>query len=206
MAGKKCLKCEIFHELASMSHACVNKKAERISFCNDKYHATVAFHENCIVELTVTDKGTDEIPFYLHFQMREPESSRNNIKAFFDFFMKKDEEKDELDVAALAKSRPIKLLISCTSGMTSSYFAYTLQNSLSSEGLVMAIDAVSYTQIDKVWEEYDYILLAPQIAYKLPEYQSKYGKKVMTIDAMDFARGNVNGVVNRLVRMDRGIA
>lgn len=104
------------------------------------------------------------IPFYLHFQMREPESSRNNIKAFFDFFMKKEEGKDELDVAALAKSRPIKLLISCTSGMTSSYFAYTLQNSLSSEGLVMAIDA------------------------------------------MDFARGNVNGVVNRLVRLDRGVA
>lgn len=53
--------------LASMSHACVNKKAERVSFCNDKYHACVAFHENCIVELTVTDKETDEHSFLSPF-------------------------------------------------------------------------------------------------------------------------------------------
>ena len=109
-------------------------------------------------------------------------------------------------MSAISSHRPIRLLISCTSGMTSSYFAYTMQNSLNTAGLVMTVDAVSYTEIDKVQEAYDYILLAPQIAYKLSEYQAKYGSKVMSIDAMDFASSNVNRVVNKLMEMSLGAA
>ena len=203
---EKSLKCKIYHELASMKCAHVDNQAKKICFCNKDYHVTVAFHENCILELSVEDKETGGIPFYLHFQMKELETSQNNIRAFFDFFSKKKEQREQLNVSAISSHRPIRLLISCTSGMTSSYFAYTMQNSLNTAGLVMTVDAVSYTEIDKVQEAYDYILLAPQVAYKLSEYQAKYGSKVMSIDAMDFASSNVNRVVNKLMEMSLGAA
>ena len=50
-------------------------------------------------------------------------------------------------------------------------------------------------------DQYDYILLAPQIAYKLPEYRAKYGDRVMTVDSRDFASSDVGRVLNRLVRL-----
>ncbi len=43
--------------------------------------------------------------------------------------------------------------------------------------------------------------MAPQIAYKLPEYRQKYGDRVMTVDSRDFASYDVNRVLNRLVRL-----
>ena len=49
--------------------------------------------------------------------------------------------------------------------------------------------------------QYDYILLAPQIAYKLPEYRQKYGDRVMTVDSRDFASYDVKRVLNRLARL-----
>ncbi len=94
----------------------------------------------------------------------------------------------------------MKLLVSCTSGLTSSYyFAYTMKNALDKAGVPVIIGAVSFTEIDKVQARYDYILLAPQITYKLPEYRKKYGDRVMNVDSRDFARYDVIRVMNRLI-------
>ena len=78
-----------------------------------------------------------------------------------------------------------------------------MKNALDKVGVEATIDAVSFTEIDKVQSEYDYILLAPQIAYKLPEYRKKYGNRVMKVDSRDFASYDVNRVINRVIRLGR---
>ena len=197
---QKSLQCEIYHRLASMNCARIRQKCGVISFTNEAYEALVIFHENSLMELSIEDRKTGQIPFYLHFEARDPQSAGSHIQAFFEFFKAKNREEEQLDVEAAKVSRPMKLLVSCTSGLTSSYCAYTMQNALEKTGINRTIDAVSYTEIDRLEGQYDYILLAPQIAYKLPEYRQKYGDKVMAVDSRDFASYDVNRVINRLVR------
>lgn len=195
------LQCEIYHWLASMKCACVKKKCGIVSFCNELYKAQAVFHDNGLMELSVEDKKTGEIPFYLHFEVKEMESTREHIEAFFDFFKNKGAAQENLDIEAVKNQRPMRLLISCTSGLTSSYFAYTMKNALDKAGVHITIDAVSCGEIDRVQEQYDYILLAPQIAYRLKEYQSKYGNRVMTVDSREFATYDTNRVVNRIANL-----
>lgn len=197
----KSLQCEIYNWLASMNCACIREKCGIISFSNEAYEAFVVFHENSLMELSIEDKKTGETPFYLHFEAKDPQSAKDNIQAFFDFFKDKKPLQEHLDIHAAKSSRPMRLLVSCTSGLTSSYFAYTMTNALEKAGVDITIDAVSFTEIDRLQGRYDYILLAPQIAYKLPEYRQKYGDRVMTVDSRDFASYDVNRVLNRLIRL-----
>lgn len=153
------------------------------------------------MELSVEDKKTGEIPFYLHFEVREMESAREHIQAFFDFFRDRERTQEKLDMTAVENQMPIKILISCTSGLTSSYFAHTMKKALDRAGAGVTIDAVSCGEIDRVQGQYDFILLAPQIAYMLKECQGKYGDKVMTVDTREFATYDTNRVVNRIVSL-----
>lgn len=200
---EKSLQCELYDWLASMKCARVKKKCGIISFTNEIYEALVVFHEDNLMELSIEDKKTGETPFYLHFEAKDAKTAHDNIQAFFAFFCDRSPVKEHLDVTGVKYRQPVRLLVSCTSGLTSSYFAYTMKNALDKVGVEAVIDAVSVTEIDKVQSGYDYILLAPQIAYKLPEYRKKYGNKVVKVDSRDFASYDVNRVMNRIVRLGR---
>ena len=62
-----------------------------------------------------------------------------------------------------------KILLSCSGGLTTSYFAYSMQEIFKRQGLDIVVDAVGYMEIDKVIDDYDMVLLAPQVAYLLPQ-------------------------------------
>ncbi|MEG0275802.1 MAG: hypothetical protein RR630_02130, partial [Coprobacillus sp.] len=65
--------------------------------------------------------------------------------------------------------------------------------------LGIQVDAVAYTDIDNVADQYDIILLAPQISYMLPRYKEKYGCKVMGIESVDFATSNFEGIIQKVL-------
>lgn len=196
---QKSLQCEIYEQMASMKCAHVRKKCGIISFCNETYEALAVFHEDSLIELSIEDKKTGGTPFYLHFEAIDAETARDNMEAFFDFLKDNRPVKESLDITAKKHKHPMKLLVSCTSGLTSSYFAYTMKNALDRAGIPIIVDAVSFTEIDKVQAGYDYILLAPQIGHKQPEYREKYGNRVMKVDSRDFASYDVIRVMNRLI-------
>lgn len=197
----KSLQCEIYSQLASMECARIRKRCGIISFCNEAYEASAVFHEGGVLELSIEDRRTGETPFYLHFEVRDPKSAGENLQAFMDFFREEKPVKERLDVGAARNGQGMRLLVSCTSGLTSSYFAYVMKDALEQAGIDITIDAASCVEIDQIQDGYDYILLTPQIAYKLPEYQEKYGNRVMTVDSRAFASYDVNKVINRLARL-----
>lgn len=104
-----------------------------------------------------------------------------------------------LDASKVSSHEQLKILLSCTAGLTTSYFAYLMQEALAPLKENITIDAVSYLDLDQVQQDYDVILLAPQIAYKYPELKERYGSKLMKIDTLDFATGNVNHVLNEVL-------
>ena len=92
-----------------------------------------------------------------------------------------------------------KILLSCSGGLTTSYFAYLMQEIFKREGLDIVVDAVGYMEIDKVIDDYDMVLLAPQVAYLLPQLKNKYGNKIFIIDSLDFATNDFNAIIKKAV-------
>lgn len=63
----------------------------------------------------------------------------------------------------------------------------------------IVVDAVGYMEIDKVIDDYDMVLLAPQVAYLLPQLKNKYGNKIFIIDSLDFATNDFNAIIKKAV-------
>ncbi|MCI8297752.1 MAG: hypothetical protein HFG22_18135 [Lachnospiraceae bacterium] len=187
---------EIYTWVASMKCARVGKNPDHIYFCCKGRKGTISFYEGTIIELVVEDKATGETPFYIHFAIQDIQETKENVEIFFRFLEGKEEGKAQLDVSAIRQTKPLKLLVSCSCGITSSYFALLMQQALDGAGSQIQVAAVSYTEVEKVQEAYDHILLAPQIGYMLPKFQQKYGDKVLAIDMVDFASRNVEHVIN----------
>lgn len=176
--------------LANFKNANMCDVEKIICFCNEKYHAHVTFHQEFeTIELSIIDKLTNQNVFYLHFEVKDFWMCRNNIISFFRFL--KGEEKLSNQSSTLNLS-PIKILITCTSGFTSSYFASLMQETFDKNEITVFIDACPISELDNVVKDYDIVLLAPQVSYVYIPLKKKFGKKIMQIDAMDFATGNVN--------------
>lgn len=157
-------------------------------------YGVISFHQENIVELSVKKVKDDEVLFYLHFQMHDMHSSLCQFQTFFQYLAQPFQEKS---VAPISTHQVSKILLSCSGGLTTSYFAYSIQNIFQQKQVGIQVDAVGYSDIDQVADDYDLILLAPQIAYMLPQFQKTYGHKVMTIEAMDFATQNFEGIIQK---------
>ncbi len=59
----------------------------------------------------------------------------------------------------------IKILLTCSSGLTTSYFAYKLNEAAKLLNINYSLDAIDYNNLYNVAYKYDIILLAPQISY-----------------------------------------
>ena len=176
------------------AHACPEHKV--ICFCNDHYHAHVSFYENLnIIELSIQDKKTEENLFYLHFELNDIKTARNNILSFFEFLKGEITIHQDVEINVA----PMKVLISCIAGFTSSYFASMMQQVFCDHEQNVQVDAMSIYNIDDVKEDYDVILIAPQISYLYPQLKEKYGQKVMMIEAIDFATGNVQNTIHKII-------
>ena len=192
---------EIYDWISSMKCAHVGENPNHIYFCCKGRKGTISFYDGYIIELAVEDKETGETLFYIHFAIQDIEETKKNVQIFFQFLEGKEGEKAQLNLSAVGQTKPLKLLVSCSCGITSTYFAHLMQETLDQAGSGIKVSAVSYTDVEKVHEEYDHILLAPQISYMLPEFQKKYGNKVLAIDMVDFASHNVGHVLNTIMQM-----
>ncbi len=113
----------------------------------------------------------------------------NNLRSFFDVLL----ERKPVPGTECTGAEGMRILICCTSGITSSMYAQILQEKLEPAGV--QVDARSYMMLEPADDQYDLILLAPQIRYALPDLQAQYGSdKVHMISAMDFATGSWSGL------------
>lgn len=165
------------------------------NFRNDEMDASIKFYEENIIELTIKNRINQETLFYLHFQMTDIKTTIDKIKVFLDYLY--HQNKEDTEIRNIEK-KPIKILLSCSSGITTTYFAHLMQEKLKEENSMIEVNAVGYTRLDLVADQYDLILLAPQISHLYTKLKSKYGSKVMEISTLDFASRNVGHVINEI--------
>jgi len=60
----------------------------------------------------------------------------------------------------------------------------------------LSVEAHAVQEFDEVIENFDVVLVGPQISYKLDELKSRTSKPVAVIENMDYALGNSEKIIN----------
>lgn len=116
-----------------------------------------------IVELRIEERATGEAKFFLHFH---PVDREHSIQLF------REMVQALLDVGARQRT---EVLLCCTAGMTTSFFAERLNQVAEAMGLDWGFSAVSVTEAYEHGHDKAAILIAPQIAYQAERVQKVMG-------------------------------
>ncbi|MCD7894660.1 MAG: ROK family protein [Erysipelotrichaceae bacterium] len=144
----------------------------------------ITFYEMNIIELEVINKLNNKIVFFLHFQM-------NNMKHAVNLF---DEMMQSL--LTLVEKPKTRLLLCCSGGMTTSYFVTKIQDVIEVLEMDYEVAATGYSNLINLGEDYDVILLAPQVSYMYTRVAEAFKNKILlNIPAQIFAKYDVKGLL-----------
>lgn len=166
----------------------VNAKDENVVIIETGYClGEVTFFPMDIIQLSVLNLVSNRHEFYLHFQMHTLEHA---MKLFGEMLE---------TVRELTVKPPVRVLLSCTSGLTTSFFAQKLNESAKLLSLNYEFSAISYGKLYHVASQYDIILLAPQISYIYDTAKKILaGKKLYKIPPKVFATYDVRSIFTDL--------
>lgn len=150
----------------------------------------VTLYPNCIIEEQAWDRKTHKVIFYIHFQMANLAHATRLYE-------------DLLETIYENCSQPLaKILLVCSGGLTTSYFASKMQELCDLEHLNYKIDAVGYNMVYQKATGYDLILAAPQVSYMLPKMIEKLpGHIVKAIPTKYFGRNDYEGAVKYALKV-----
>ncbi|MBR2811272.1 MAG: ROK family protein [Solobacterium sp.] len=156
---------------------------DQIDYVTDSATAHVQFYhlEYEIVSFTIDSPKAEDPLFFLHFELQDLEHARKLFREMIQ------------SLKNAGSQVATKVLLSCSSGFTTSFFADRLNTAAETLGLDYSFSAVSYTDLFEAAVDQDVILLAPQIGYLLKKAQEILKDKIILQIPTDvFATYNVN--------------
>ena len=171
------------------------KSEDEIDFVTDCAVGHVQFYhlEYEICALTIESEKADEPLFFLHFEIKDLDHAKELFTQMIASLKKAGEDTG------------VKVLLSCTSGFTTSFFAEKLNGAAQTLGLDYDFSAVPYTDLFEAAMDKDVIMLAPQIGYLLKKAQEVLKDKIIIqIPADVFATYNVTRTVDLIKEADDG--
>lgn len=165
----------------------------RISLYDDKTikimtqysESTICFYPNQIVEFNVTNKFKNKIELYLHFQFKNMKHTRELFNEMYETIQK------------LIKKPVVRVLLCCSGGLTTGYFAQKLNEAASLLSINIEVDAIAYDHLYEVGDGYDVIMLAPQISYFYAKASAILKNKiVLKIPSAIFAKYDVKEMIS----------
>lgn len=152
---------------------------------SDYAHGTINFGELDIIGMTIINTKTQDPVFFLHFQMQNFAHALSLYYEFLDTLKQQEEKKG------------FRLMLCCTGGLTTGYFADSLNNMAMERNMDCSFDALPVDDIYTEALDYDAILLAPQISYRLAEVRAVFSDKfVQTIPPKIFGSYDVEGMLS----------
>lgn len=144
----------------------------------------IIFYDMSIIEMTIKNTVSNKIEFYLHFQMT---TIKHALELYYEM----------LDcIKGLIDKPVLKVLLSCSGGLTTTYFASEIQKGADVLHYPMQVDATGYNNLYKRGEEYDVILLAPQVSYIYPKVKAILKNQIiLKIPSKIFAGYDVAGLL-----------
>ncbi len=115
--------------------------------------STIMFYKTNIIEFSTINLKNNNTEFYLHFQFQ---TMKHAMELFNEMFK---------TIQELIDKPILKVLLSCTSGLTTGYFSDRINEVIKLLMLDIEVHAISYNHLYAVAHDYDMIMLAPQISY-----------------------------------------
>ena len=138
-------------------------------------------------------KEEDDLLFYLHYQ-------------FYNFHFAVDLFHRMIDkLTENTNSQRHTVLLCCTGGMTTGFFAEKMNKYCELNHLLYQINASPMYELDKVYRDYDLILIAPQLRYKVIEMSQLYKPTIVqSIDPVVFATYDCLSLMNQIKKFYEG--
>lgn len=137
-----------------------------------------------IVELRIVNAKDEEVKFFLHFAL-------NDLDHAEELF-----EEMASSLVSLKQHQKIPVLLSCTSGLTTSYFAEQMNEAAKLLSLDLSFSVVPIRDIYEKGQDQKEIMLAPQVAYEYPKVKKVFPDiPVIRIPAQIFGTYNAGAAV-----------
>lgn len=161
---------------------------DQIKLTTDYGHATVAFNKKNILELTVINDVQNKPIFYLHFLFK----NMSHVLKLYN---------EMLDVLKALTNEPTKrILLTCSGGMTTGFFAEKINEACELLNVNMTADAIGYNNVYNVASGYDIILVAPQVSYILNQLKQVLPDKlIIEIPPKIFAAYDAGSMIRIIV-------
>lgn len=152
-------------------------------------YGRVTIWSNAIIEEEIFKKEDNDLLFYLHYKMVTILQCRTLFHEFYD------------SLTSQSIIPPHKVLLCCSGGLTTSFFAQKMQELIALEKLNVEVDALGFHQLQKYYRNYDAIYLAPQIAYLEPQAMHITNREIpiYCITPSVYATQNYKGLLDILV-------
>ncbi len=89
----------------------------------------------------------------------------------------------------------MKILLACSAGMSTSLLEKTMKEYMAAEGIEGDVQAMSSDEAKGVANEWDIVLLGPQVRYMLTGFQDITDRPVLVIPSPDYAMAKGEAVV-----------
>lgn len=96
----------------------------------------------------------------------------------------------------------LNIVLACNWGASTGMLAKKIAKSAEEKGIESNVSAYSYDDLAEVINTANIILLGPQLAYKLQEFEEKFGSTgvpFMVINTVDYGRMNGENVLNAVL-------
>ncbi len=172
--------------LGQISHLyTIHEEENRITYEALPHVGQVIFHPENIIELIISHHETEENEFYLHFQLNEEAHAKDLTTQMLSTLLK------------LKAKKKIRAVLTCSSALTTSFFAQKLNEAATILKLDMFFTAVSFDRIYQEGPNYDVILLAPQVAFQEKKVREILDRQtVIAIPGAMFARYESGDVIH----------
>lgn len=187
---------EIIANLKCFDHMDISSDESTIDVFLKNRKGTVRFYDfyiNDISEMQIEDCLTNEVIFYLHFEMLKLEDALASLQCFLNVMNEGITQTREYEIQKDFDYQNILLV--CTGGLSTYLFAKLMEENFHEKGLSIEVNASRLGSLDEKAKEADLILLAPQVGYTYKKIAEKYPEKVQIIDTEDFATLNVDHVI-----------
>lgn len=142
-------------------------------FYKNKVARFVVWPIGIIEEAIVED---EELIFYLHYQFQNFTYATDLFNRMIDKLLEE------------SKIKKKKILLCCSGGLTTGYFAQRLNHFCRLNQLPYSFDAVGVDRVNEIYEKYEMVLLAPQIQYQIKKIKNEIkGCLLASIEPTTFA-------------------
>ena len=145
-----------------------------------------------IIQMQIINKKDEDIKFFMHFELLDAQRA-------YDLFHEMEEQLLEL------KNRQVtKVLLSCSGGLTTSFFAQKANETAEYLKEDIHFDAIDFPRLYTVaFNNYDVVLLAPQIKYRTKEVRQILTEKtVASIPSKVFGTYDTAGLI-QIVKLSK---